>query len=250
MRRLLLVSLLGLLAAVSAAAPPHGDPRLRAEGIASEVMLALGSNESWNATRFLRFDFAVEADGKKHPPRSHTWDKWTGRYRVVGQTAEGDPYVVLMNVNTRQGQAWKKGVKLAGADEKKMLEKGYGAWVNDTYWLLMPFKMRDPGVHLAWTGEAKNPAGDADKITLTFGEVGLTPKDRYVVYVNRNTHLVDRWDFVLQDGEKGSFLWKDWRRVGRVMMSADRASVSGKERIYFPVLEAPATVADGVFEKP
>jgi hypothetical protein len=250
MRRLLLVGLIGLLAAPVSAAPPHADPATRAHGIADEVMLALGGKDAWNGTHFLRFDFAVEAGGQKRPPRSHTWDKWTGRYRLEGRTPEGDPYVVLMNVNTKQGQAWKKGIALAGDDLQKMLEKAYGAWINDTYWLLMPFKMRDPGVNLEWTGETKPDAGDEDKIVLTFGQVGLTPKDRYTVYVNRATHLVDRWDYVLQDGDKGSFLWKDWRHVGRLMLSADRVSMPEKVRIFFPVLDAPATVADSVFTTP
>ena len=53
-----------------------------------------------------------------------------------------------MNVNTKEGSAWLKGKALEGEEQKKPLERAYGAWVNDTYWLLMPYKLRDPGVIL------------------------------------------------------------------------------------------------------
>ena len=238
-----------LAAAAWAAERPSPDPR--AWRVAEQVMTALGGEKAWDATRFLRFDFLVQREGQPLV-RSHTWDKWTGRYRLEGTEADGTPYLVLMNINSKDGDAWRNGQKLDGPEEKKYLERGYGAWVNDTYWLLMPYKLRDPGVILTYAGEETNEVGTWDKLHLAFDNVGLTPKDQYWVWVNRATGLVDQWDFVLK-GEKvppTTYLWRGWRKVGEVMLAAERIGLRENRRIEFPVLEAPATLPDDVFTSP
>jgi len=233
-----------------AAAAPPSDPK--AVALADEVMRALGGAEAWNNTRYLRFDFAVERDGKAGPPRSHTWDKHTGRYRLEGKTREGDPYLVLMNLNTKEGSAWMKGAKVEGEEAKKALDNAYGAWVNDTYWLLAPYKMKDPGVILASAGEETKDGTTWDKVVLTFDNVGLTPKDKYWLWVNRQTKLVDRWDYVLKGEEAPptTWLWKGWKAYGAIQLAPDRPSPTENRKIFFPVLEVPASVADTVFTTP
>ena len=86
------VLLLSALALQPAAAQPAAA---NAADIAGQVMQALGGKEAWDATHYLRFTFAGR--------RTHHWDKWTGRHRLEGQTPEGKKYVVLHNLNTRQG---------------------------------------------------------------------------------------------------------------------------------------------------
>ena len=122
-------------------------------------MEALGGKEAWKNTHYLRFDFAVEREGKTVASRAHTWDKWTGRYRLEGTDREGKTFVGPHEPQHQGGTALKDGKPVEGEELKKQLERAYGAWVNDTYWLLMPYKMKDPGVILAYDGEAKE--GDA-----------------------------------------------------------------------------------------
>jgi hypothetical protein len=245
----------GLLLAVVVSAPCLAGPATssdpKAMAIADKVMQALGGTEAWNNAHYLRFDFAVDREGKNLVRRAHTWDKWTGRYRLEAKTKEGAPYVVVMNINTKEGSAYLSGKKLEGDEASKYLEQAYATWVNDTYWLLMPYKMKDPGVILALDGEGKSASGMCDKVRLTFDNVGLTPKDKYWAYVNRKTGLVDRWDFVLKGENKPpeSFTWKNWKAYGKIQLADDRVSPDGT-RIYFPVLEVPDTVADAVFTAP
>jgi len=234
----------------SAATPAAPDPRALA--IAGQVMDALGGEAAWRKARFLRFDFAVESEGKIGMSRSHYWDKWTGRYRVEGKTKEGRSFLVLMDLDTREGQAWLDGKPAEGGALKEQLERGYAAWVNDTYWLLMPYKLRDPGVRLVLAGEEKSGDAAWDKLLLSFDAVGLTPKDRYWVFVNRATHLVDRWEYVLQ-GEKGPatrWEWKGWKAYGGIQLAPERVGEKAKRRILFPVLDVPASIPDAVFETP
>lgn len=233
---------------------PLPDPAaqdLKATAIADQVMAALGGEAAWKATHFLRFDFAVEIDGKIVASRSHFWDKWSGRYRVEGRNKQGS-YVVLMNLNTKDGSAWLDGKPAEGEGKKQLLDAGYEAWVNDTYWLLMPYKLRDAGVQLKLEGEAKEGDAVYDRLQLSFEGVGLTPKDRYWVFVNRATHLVDRWEYILE-GEKGPaarWEWRGWKRFGGIQLAPERVSEKTKRRILFPVLDAPATIPDVVFASP
>jgi hypothetical protein len=254
---LALSSLLALpLPAAAADAPGAFDPARSdpaAVKLADQVLEALGGTAAWNATRYLRFDWEVERGGKTVGRRSHTWDKHTGRYRLEGKQREtGKPYVVVMNLHTKEGSALADGVRLQGEELKKQLESAYGAWVNDTYWLLMPYKLKDPGVILKLDGQEQAGGRTWDKLLLTFDNVGLTPQDRYWAFVDRETHLVDRWDYVLK-GEKGpatTWEWKGWQTYGRIKLANDRVNAKDGARIWFPVLETPASLDDAVFQDP
>ncbi len=241
----------GLAAPASAQsrpAPPTSNPK--AIEIAGKAMEALGGEAAWNNTHFLRFIFAVDREGKTVVSRDHTWDKWTGRYRLDGTNKEGQKYTVLMHLNTKEGRAQKDGKPAEGEELKKLLENAYGAWVNDTYWLLMPYKMMDPGVVLAYDGETKQGGEAWDKVRLTFGDkVGLTPKDRYWAFVNRKTGLVDKWEYVLDGASKPPtvFTWEGWKKHGNVMLAPERKNTKDGTRIYFPVLEVKESVPDAVF---
>jgi hypothetical protein len=237
-------------AAVAGAEGGTSDPK--AVALADKVMAALGGQKAWDGTRFLRFDFAVERGGKALFSRAHTWDKWNGRYRLESKTEKGEPLVVLMNLNTRDGDAWIDGKKLEGAAEKAQLDGAFGAWTNDTYWLLMPYKLRDEGCKLALAGEETKDGKAWDKLLLTFDNVGLTPKDKYWVYVNRETGLVDKWDFVLKGEKKppSTFTWEGWKSYGKIQLPNDHVNAKDKVRIHHPVLDAPVVVADAVFSAP
>jgi hypothetical protein len=251
-RRALAVMAVGLGALATAwpcaaITPTGSDPK--AVAVADRVMQALGGEAAWHATRYLRFDFAVDRGGKAVMRRAHAWDKWTGRYRVEGQDKDGRDVVIAMNLNTKDGSATVAGAPLAGEALRKSLEMGYAWWVNDTYWLLMPYKMRDTGVVLTLAGQEQKGVDTWDKVLLTFEGVGLTPKDRYWVWVNAKTGLVDRWEFVLK-GEKTppvAFDWKGWKALGRIRLADDRVNPKDGTRIHFPVLDVPAALPDEAF---
>jgi len=244
-----------LVAAAALLGPiPHASAATddKAVAVAERVMDALGGEAAWKRTRFLRFDFAVDRGGATLVRRAHTWDKWTGRYRAEAKDEKGRPVVVLMNLKTREGRAWVDGKPANGRELAALLESGYAWWVNDAYWLLMPYKMRDPGVSLSWVREDKKDAGTRDVVLLTFDGVGLTPKDRYWVFVDRETGLVDRWEFVLKGAraDPTPYDWKGWKSYGNIRLADDRVNPKDGTRIHFPVLEVPGSVADSVFTTP
>ncbi len=188
------------------------DPR--AIEIADEVMQALGGRENWDNTRYIQWRFF----GK----RLHIWDKWTGNLRF-----EYGDLLVLMNLNTREGKAWKSGEKITQPDSlKKTLQYAYEAWVNDSYWMFMPYKLKDSGVTLKYAGEGKTENGrPADILQLTFKNVGVTPQNKYLVYVDKESRLVTQWSYFQNVSDREPRIttpWRNWKRYGRIMLSDDR----------------------------
>lgn len=194
------------------------DPK--AVELAQGVLEAMGGQQAWDATRFIRFNFFGF--------RLHHWDRHTGRHRFEGKTREGDTYLVLHNVNTREGTVRVNGEEVSGEDKAEWLERAYGAWINDTYWLVMPYKLLDPGVNLAYDGSETIDDTTFDKLKLTFEGVGLTPGDTYWAYVNRDSGLMERWAYFLENWEEGRepthWQWLDWQRYGQVMLSSKRVN--------------------------
>ena len=242
LRRALVAAVLAL--ALAAPALAASDPE--AVKVAERTLEAMGGADAWGATRFLRFNFFGF--------RLHHWDRYTGRHRLEGQTRDGDAYVVLHNIQTREGKVWLNGEPLAGEAADEWLERAYGAWVNDTYWLLMPYKLRDPGVNLAHDGEEEIDGQVYDKLKLTFDGVGLTPGDTYWAYVNRETGLMDRWAYFLEsydeDREPTHWLWLDWQDYGGIKLSPLRKNAEDGSERPLGELAVFGELPDEVFTSP
>lgn len=217
-----------------------------AVALAEEVMAALGGREAWDAAHHIRFRFAGA--------RTHHWDKWSGDHRLEGTTRDGVRYVVLQNIDTRKGRVWLDGVEATGEAAAEWLERGYGAWINDTYWLLVPYKLLDPGVNLVRLDDAAIDGTTWQVLELTFGEVGLTPGDRYRIYIHPETKLVGRWDYVLEDYEPGqaatAWVWDGWQRYGGIMLASGRRKVEGDRELPLGDLAVLEEVAPSVYTDP
>jgi hypothetical protein len=245
---LVLILSTSLLAPREAAAQeaPAGDPA-KAQELADRVLEALGGEAAWEGTRYLAFGFAGR--------RLHWWDRYTGRHRVEGTTREGESYVVLHDVDDRgtQGRAWLAGQPAEGEQAAELIEGAYGAWINDTYWLLAPYKIRDPGVSLAYAG--RETVGDVtyDKLHLSFEGVGLTPGDQYWLYVHPETGVVDRWAYVLEGQETPPTVWewRGWKRYGTgIHLAEGRFNPDGGRELPLAPIVVPEELPDAVFESP
>jgi hypothetical protein len=244
----------GLLLAAALALPPHAAsaqtaapmPAPTVESVTAHITQALGGQAAWDNTHYLHFNFLGR--------RAHWWDKWSGRHRVEWDGKEKQHYVVVENINTKEGTAWADGKKLEGDAAKEALKSAYGAWVNDTYWLIMPYKLHDPGVNLAYAGDETIDGKAYDKLALSFGQVGLTPGDHYTVYVNRDTGLVDRWAFILQDmpkeGPPSVWLWQGWQKYGNIMLAPHRVQVGGDKKLELMDIAVFDQLPDSVFTSP
>ena len=223
-----------------------------ADAIAHRAIDVL-AGPAWEKARYFAFAFNVERGGKIASSFPQRWDRYTGEYRVSGRDAKGEEFLVIMNVNTKTGRAWKNGVEVP--DPKELLTTGYGRFINDTYWLLMPLKSLDPGVTREAAGERTDACGRVyDLVKLSFGDgVGLTPKDLYWMWVNRDTGLVDQWDMKLQsakpEDEPTPILFHDYRRFGGVLLSTKREIKGRPQRILFDDITVASEVPKGAFTR-
>ena len=187
-----------------------GDPK--ALEVAAQLMDALGGRANWDGTQFIKFRFI-----RGEFDVTLTWDKWTGRYRLDATTEDGQPYVVLMNVETREGVAYVDGRALAGEENDALVQQAVQIWKGETYWFLMPFKLRDRVV-LRYQGEETADGATYDVVHVSFDGPGMRA-DQFWAYVNQETHLMDKWRFRLEQGAEGAFWWKNWERYGPLMLS-------------------------------
>ncbi len=179
---------LACLLAVPTTAADSRDPK--AVEIATTMMKTMGGPDAWANAHFVRYDFRVTVNGKTVVDRAHLWDKMTGRYRIDSTLRDGKPTVTIFNVKDQKGIVYEGGKPLQGAEAEKGLKDAYGAFINDMYWLSMPWKWLDTGVNLKYAGQKSLGTKTYDVVELTFGKVGLTPGDRYSAYVSPKTHLM------------------------------------------------------------
>lgn len=193
------------------------DSDASAIALAQDVMKTMGGWEAWDATRFVSWHFFGR--------RVHYWDRATGNLRLEFE-ADEDAYIVLMNLSDRQGRAWKNGERLEGEELGELLDNGYSAWVNDSYWMFMPYKLLDAGVTLKDAGAKPMADGRSARVLdLTFADgTGITPKNRYEVYVADDTGLVEQWDFYLEAGDaepRFASPWSDWKSFGAIRLATN-----------------------------
>ncbi|HXE76166.1 MAG TPA: DUF6503 family protein [Candidatus Xenobia bacterium] len=256
MRRALTV--LALILMASALAWAQGAAQLQAVLVVESMMDAMGGPAAWEKARYLRFDWVVERDAKEVAHVKHLWDRYDGRYRVEWETRDHKKVVALFNVNSRVGKVHVDGHAAEGEELPKYLEQAYGRFINDSYWLLMPWKLKDPGVKLEYVKQTEMEGKKYDVLHVSFEQVGLTPGDHYWAFINRETHLMDRWAYFLESyvKDKGEpaldkatpWDWRDWRDVGGLKLACEKVRVGENARIHFPVLKVLTDVDVSVFE--
>ncbi|MEL6655067.1 MAG: hypothetical protein AAFP77_14415 [Bacteroidota bacterium] len=204
--------------------------------IADEVMEAMGGREAYDNTRFIRWTFFGR--------RTLLWDKWTGRVRI---DLVDDGQVMLVNIHTNEGKLWRNGVYETNPDTTaQYLQRATSIWINDSYWLVMPYKLKDSGVTLKYLGTEGAADSLEHKLQLTFEEVGDTPDNKYWVMVADDTKLVTSWSFFTRFDDKSARFatpWADYEQKGDILLSGNRGRGQLTDIGVFEV------VPDAVFEE-
>lgn len=212
------------------------DPE--AIAIADQVMAAVGGRPAWDRTRYLRWTFF----GLRHL----IWDRYAQRVRIEVPT---DSLVYLLHYGGQpRARTFRNGVEYTEPDSiLKYTEQARRIWINDSYWLVMPFKLKDSGVTLRYLGPdsiGTDGVVACDQLMLTFEGVGVTPQNKYHVWVSQSEHLVRQWAYFAQatDTEPRFTLpWLDYQPYGEVLLSGDRGARKLTD------IAAPARLPDAVF---
>lgn len=226
-RMLRLTAVLGL---VAAALVPLGcaneepfrraaSPEEKAEGdvLAKKLVAAMGGLEAWERVEVLSFTF-VATVAVEVMRRSHVWDKRRGLHRYQ----KGD-LVVYTDLWSRKGRVFDQGKEVTDADGvASALKDAHEAFINDSYWLVAPFKVLDEGTHRAAVG------GD---LRLTFDDgVGLTSGDAYL-YDLDESGAPKQWSFLLESGRSGTYPFEGRVEKEGVVFFTDRPSTPVSIRI-------------------
>ena len=238
----------------AAPAPTAFDPSKsdeKAIAIADQAMKAMGS-DAWSKAHYVKFTFVVKKGEARPTVRTHYWDKFAQRSRMEGPSRDGKPVVAVVDHKSHEGQATIDGQLLFDKDAKKYVDIAYGTLINDSYWLFMPFKLKDPGVRLRYEGELKAGPVTYDKILMSFDEgVGLTSKDKYWLYVNRGSHMIERWSYVLEgqgaNTAPTAWDWTDWTDVGGMKLAMRKTQQGGEVEIVLENVQVLDSLPDSIF---
>jgi hypothetical protein len=212
-----LTTLLMTLLMAQPATAPADTPHAPADALAEEVMRASGS-EVWPKVKRIRFVFHVEQQGKVVSSVQHDWDLRAGTDTV---TWNGRTVTVDIHRTDHEGEH----------------TKAYGRFINDTYWLLAPLKVMDPGV-IRTAGEPQEIEGKPHLLLhLSFDGVGLTPSDQYNLWIDPTTKLVRFWDFIPAGGKPRRFTWEGYQDFNGLNLSTRHVVEGGGSAIAFTDIE-------------
>jgi hypothetical protein len=206
--------------------------------LADSIMMAVGGRKNWDATRCISWNFFGR--------RNLMWDKQDGRVRIESLP---DSTTYLLNLNTMTGRVQVRGQEVTQPDSlAKMLKKAKSTWINDSYWLVMPFKLKDSGVTLTYMGEDTLVNKKYyNVLKLTFDNVGDTPNNRYDLYVDVNEKLIKYWSYyrdATQETPSWTRPWDNYQRYGSILLSADRSDDAGPKNV-----KVDEQLPDAIFTK-
>jgi len=122
-------------------------------------------------------------------------------------------------------------VNLADPNQTPDTTAAWERWKNDTFWLLAPLKLRDPGVTVTYGGEMEEDETKFPILQVTFTNAGLSPGAQYNFYVDPKTHLLHAWDYIPKGGEKQEGSWFQYRQYDKLVLATDH--VMGDLHISF-----------------
>lgn len=191
--------------------------------IAQQVINESGGLNGWNEIPFLSFDYF----GKRY----WYWDKVNNHYRVESEIRK---FRIAGKLDGSETHLWLRGEPNNEPDTiTKYKDFAYKAWINDTYWLIFPFKLLDPGVHLRYLGKCTaDSATQATCIELTFDKVGITPENKYIAYIDTLNNEIIHWDYFEDKADSLPALsnsWHDYHLYGEVKISGGRGDDTIRE---------------------
>lgn len=241
-RAALLAAVLGLSAACVSLCVhqtrPIGANEPQAERFVDRMWSAL-NYEAWQETGALRWRMA-----KGRP--LFLWDRkrdWV-QVRYENERPAVEVYLALAS---RDGVAVSDAAPLPKTAQAQWLARAYADWANDSFWLIAPFKARDPGTERAWvTGENGTP-----QVLVSYQTGGVTPGDAYLWHLDEDGRPF-AWQMWVQVIPIGGLevRWGEWHRLATGAWVAQvREGPFGLQMVMDP-LEGAFDLADLVTSDP
>lgn len=198
----------------------------QANALVNETVNMMGGMDNYNATKYIGWTFF----GK----RQLLWDKQHSKVRV---DLLNKSISIIASLTDETCILYMDGKQVYHPDSlSKYLEKARLYWMNDSYWLLMPFKLFDDGVLISYVEKGETADGrKAEILELTFDNVGATPENKYLIYIDFETRLISQWDYFSNADDINPAIsnpWSDYNWYGKILLASSRGAVGSITNIH------------------
>lgn len=176
----------------------QGEPELvqsDADQVANEMLAAL-NKPAWDTLKYIKWTFPRE--------RKYVWDK-TNNTAIISW---GDDHEVHLRLDDVDGKVYKAGSLISGEDAESAKQTAWSNWCNDSFWLIAPYKVFDPGTTRSMAKDDDGKEG----LLITYESGGVTPGDRYLWFLDENKRPTGyrMWVKIIPIGGLYSS-WEDWK---------------------------------------
>jgi len=199
-----------------------------AVALVDAAVAALGGPDAWTKLKELKFTVTYKDGETVKATFEHAWDRWNGRHYFVtpvtstlGGKAEDVQYQeVKHDLFDLEAKPWAaQGGREAGsrADAEAMAKIATQRLTDDVYFLVMIYKLKDPGVKLA-IDNAQITVEGSDKCqpSCTSVKVSFDPavgKDTWFVNINNDTKAIEVLEKQMGGGRIGYGI-SNWIEAG------------------------------------
>jgi hypothetical protein len=224
----------------------------RAANLAEKVLASAGGRERFEACHYLSFHFVIESDTGVVADWRHDWDRRTNRYRLEGELPQGEHVLVLMHLNNQTGRAFRNGEPVPVEEAKPLMGMAYSRFLSDFYWLLLPFKLQDPGARLEYQGQQEIGESSFEVLRLSFAEkAGLTPENSYRLFIDPATFRIRRWEFFATPQSAPLIAWwENWQDFNGIALATERRLEGTDRMILFEEIIVSSVVNEDLFAVP
>jgi hypothetical protein len=176
-----------------------------AEELADAVMKANGAG-NWGRVKVIKWTFF---NGRKHE-----WKLKEGTDTIT--TADGKTATIKVT-----------GPIPTDPDQRK----AFGAWTNDSYWLIAPLKIKDPGVMISTLPDENFQGKKYLVLHLKFKDVGMTPGDQYNMLINPDTMMLEYWDYMPSENRKTRYSWGGYKDFNGIKIATEHKPVDSDRKM-------------------
>ena len=171
---------------------PNGIQGSAADALANKMLVAL-NNDAYQETNYLEWTYRRN---------QYQWYKNDGLCKVVWK----DFKVQLNFNNPNLSKAYIHNFEVHNEQADELIQKALNSFYNDSFWLVAPFKVFDPG-----TERRLVEIDDKEALLVTFTQGGVTPGDSYLWLLEESgrPYAFRFWTSIVSiKGLEAS--WDDW----------------------------------------
>jgi len=173
---------------------PEGVPSARADEVAHKMLAAL-QYDNYLKTDVIEWTFKGE--------HSYVWDKQVYKVRVSWEGNE-------VEIHTQNPDDNKVITNVSKLSDKELVTNAIDYFNNDSFWLVGPYKVFDPGTKRSLVTNDDGVEG----LLVEYTQGGTTPGDAYLWYFDENfrpTHC-QMWVKILYVGGLKA-TWEEWKEM-------------------------------------